>query len=140
MVSTKTPMVRSRLADGQPKLLPTHQPVEGEPLLLIRHWRNGIGWVISYRAALCIALFTVLYARTAPPGFPHITSSPTTVHCDGHHDQRPCFDHDGLYWCVAIEAFPTALPVALSPLLPTSEQVVLSHINGSHYTRPPPLS
>ena len=108
-------------------------------MFLIRKWRYRRGWLTAYQTLLCVAVFSVLLARQVVPAFPRVTPASAITHGVRHHDQRPCFDHDGLYWCSVVQSFSQALPVRRLSL-PALHPQAFSSIDRSYYTRPPPLA
>ena len=99
---------------------------------------RGADLVVPRATIACAAIAILLFARTTPPNFPRAHTLQATFNCDNHHEQKPCFDHQGPQWETPVSAFP--LPTEVTPFQPlrTTEPFVSLQENGFHYNRPPP--
>jgi hypothetical protein len=108
---------------------------------LVRLIRKSKCGLVSFRAAvMCVAAFSLLWARVTPPGLPH-TSLSLSFSSHAAHDQRQCFDHEDVQWTTSASA-PLAVPppvVSLGPIH-SAEPFVEIATDGWHYNRPPPIS
>lgn len=115
---------------------------------LVRLIRKSTGGLISCRVVfVCVAILSILFARSAPPGFPHL-SPPGFRHTlislgfDSHSDSdhRQCFDREDSQGAISPSSTPTAPPPILSRHpSPASEPLLEIVTDGLHYDRPPPL-
>jgi hypothetical protein len=109
-------------------------------MLFIRNFRSR-AWGAPYQiGALCAVLVALLFVRFTPPTLPEISAARTTLVCHSAHNQRPCFDHDGLGWSVSFAFFAMAPPEVSLHLASSAELILPLQTKGSHYNRPPPLS
>jgi hypothetical protein len=115
---------------------------------LVRFIRKSTGGLISCRVVfVCVAILSILLARSALPSFPHL-SPPGFRHTlislgfDSHadSDHRQCFDREDSQGAISPSSTPTAPPPILSRHpSPASEPLLEIVTDGLHYDRPPPL-
>jgi hypothetical protein len=98
---------------------------------------RGAGSLIG-QAIACAAIALLLFARSAPPNVPRTHVLQATFNGDNHHEQRPCFDHQGPQWGTPVSPFPLPTPVTTFQPLRTTEPFVALQENGFYYNRPPP--
>ena len=110
-------------------------------MALVRRIRKSIRGLVSRRGAImCAAVLSILLARSAPPGLPHI-SLRLAVNSHADHDHRQCFDHEDSQCGTSPSATLTIPPPVVSPHpARTFEPFVEIVTDGWHYNRPPPIS
>lgn len=97
----------------------------------------GIQWIHGF---LGIAvLLALLVARSVPPQFPSVASSPSSIHAASSHDQRPRFNYDGPKWGLPAGCFqPLCSSETSSHIASQSSSFSTLQATGLHYQRPPP--
>ena len=109
-------------------------------MTLVRRVRESIRGLVLRRGAItCVAVLSILLARSAPPSFPH-SSLRLAVHSDADHDHRQCFDHEDSQVGNSPSATLTIPPVVSPQATRTFEPFVEIVTDGWHYNRPPPIS
>jgi hypothetical protein len=103
------------------------------------HLRRGdFGLIAGREIFICASLVFLLFLRVGPPHLAPAPSTHLTITCDSH-EQRPCFDHDGLQWLTPGSAlsWPPLSPVSLCTLHSTDPPFVFEE-GEFYYNRPPP--